>query len=124
MNVLIVDDDTNQLYIMEEKIERNIDVNIFEAQDGLQALEIISCQKNIDIVISDITMPNMDGINLLSSVKKLKPEMLVILVTGDSIYKNDEVKKMGALGLLYKPVDEDKLMDMIFKTNVDFVLKR
>lgn len=78
-SVLVVDDEQfiRQLLVRTIKREGYL---VSEAGDGRKALDILS-EKHIDIVISDIKMPNMDGWQLLEEIKKEYPEISVILIT-------------------------------------------
>jgi two-component system chemotaxis response regulator CheY len=83
--------------------------NIYEAADGLQALEMLE-KETVDLVLSDINMPNMDGISFLRE-KANRPNMKNIPVfmisteTGDDII--GEAKSLGAVGAIKKPFTPD-----------------
>ncbi|HDL08119.1 MAG TPA: response regulator, partial [Desulfobacteraceae bacterium] len=75
-----------------------------------EALEVLA-EKNIDVIILDIKMPGMDGIEVLKVVKKRFPLVEVILLTGHGTTETAvEGMKLGALDYLMKPADFDDLM--------------
>lgn len=86
---------------------------VFSACDGADALEKIIKHK-IDIVISDIRMPNKDGIGLLQELKKkVQPMPTVLLMSAYTEFTEPDLKKMGAMTLLRKPIDLDTLINLV-----------
>lgn len=116
-NVLLVDDSSTMRKIVGRSLRQaGIEFdNIFEAADGLQALEVLE-KESVDIVLSDINMPNMDGISFLRE-KANRPNMKDIPVfmisteTGDDII--GEAKSLGAVGALKKPFTADMVNDAL-----------
>ena len=78
-NVLVVEDDKNLKKLMVTYLKRN-NYTVFEANNGLQALDIIDKQY-IDLVISDVMMPEMDGFELLNELRTSNYEIPIMLVT-------------------------------------------
>jgi len=110
--VLIVDDDKD----FAEGLAELIDLEGYQplvARSGEEALELIS-QHEVDIVFMDIRMPNMDGVDTIKKVRKLKPDIRIAMMTG---YSDDakiaEALKHGALGVLNKPIEIDDLVSTI-----------
>ncbi len=110
-NVLLVDDSSTMRKIVGRSLRQaglEFD-NIYEAADGLQALEMLE-KETVDLVLSDINMPNMDGISFLRE-KANRPNMKNIPVfmisteTGDDII--GEAKSLGAVGAIKKPFTPD-----------------
>ncbi|MBW6521341.1 MAG: response regulator [Desulfoarculaceae bacterium] len=106
-NVLLVDDSSTMRKIVGRSLHQaGLDFdNIYEAADGLLALEVLE-KESVDIVLSDMNMPNMDGISFLKE-KANRPNMKDIPVfmfsteTGDDII--GEAKALGAVGAIKKP---------------------
>ena len=113
--ILIVDDEVDMRESLQELLSRE-GYSIDEAANGKNALEKYSKNK-YDLVISDIIMPEMDGIGLLKNLKDIDPEVIVILITG---YGDIELAvqgiKEGATNFLLKPWDNKKLLATITTT--------
>jgi CheY-like chemotaxis protein len=86
---------------------------LFLAAGGKEALGIVLNNK-IDAVISDVRMPNGDGVSLLDEIRTHSPDLpIVLLVTGFADIDREQAQKHGAIGLLEKPIDRKKLMSAI-----------
>ncbi len=116
-NVLLVDDSSTMRKIIGRSLRQaGIDFdNIFEAADGLEALEVLE-KEQVDIVLSDINMPNMDGIAFLREkanrpAMKDIPVLMISTETGDDII--GEAKSLGALGAIKKPFTPDKVNEVL-----------
>lgn len=84
---------------------------VLTADDGADALELARCE-TVDLVLSDINMPNMNGISLVSKLRRLEHYQdipILMLTTEDSNFKKDKAKRMGADGWLQKPFDPPRL---------------
>ena len=101
-SILVIDDEKGVLILLKHYLEKIYDVDTEE--DGVNALLRLS-EKQYDLVISDINMPNLDGYNLLKIMKHQKIDVPVIYLTASLIAK-DEIKglAMGAIDYLKKPV--------------------
>lgn len=116
-NVLLVDDSSTMRKIIGRSLRQaGIDFdNIFEAADGLEALEVLE-KEQVDIVLSDINMPNMDGISFLKekanrdAIKSI-PVLMISTETGDDII--GEAKSLGAIGAIKKPFTPDKVNEVL-----------
>lgn len=115
-NVLIVDDELpilNQMsYILEDFV-----ANVYTASDGLEALDMLSKHK-IDIVITDLLMPNMHGITLISEIKKRNLPLAAIIITtahSETNYLLDAIK-LRVDGYLLKPIMAEEMIDLIEKS--------
>lgn len=87
------------------------------AEDGVEAMSIARTE-NFDMVITDINMPNMNGISFVSKLKLLeqyKFTPVLMLTTETSSYKKDKAKAFGASGWLTKPFDPDRLNNAVGK---------
>jgi CheY-like chemotaxis protein len=114
IKVLIVDDDPLFLDVMAFEFQRR-GFSVFSSKDGAQAFDIVQRQK-IDIVISDICMPNVDGIELLDKLKALKPELpMIILMTGYDEITSNVARKKGAEGVFSKPFDRNALVEAVIR---------
>jgi len=100
--ILIVDDEQNMRVALFEALSRN-GHEVAVAENGQMALEMISRQPP-ELVITDIKMPGMDGLELLRQVKALRPELPVVIMTGFATVDTAvEAMKQGAFDYLLKP---------------------
>jgi DNA-binding NtrC family response regulator len=110
--VLIIEDDEGMRSLLKDFLEEEgyaADV----AKDGLEVFRKIS-QGAFDLVITDIRMPGISGLDILSAIKKFQPELSVIIITafgGEEVYQRSLAR--GADGYLEKPIHFDKLRTLI-----------
>jgi len=107
--VLLVDDETEFLETLVKRLKkRKLDVS--SAESGKEALERLQ-QDPVDVVVLDVRMPDMDGLETLKEIKRIKPGVEVIMLTG---HANVEVAiqgmELGAFDYLMKPMDIDELL--------------
>jgi DNA-binding NtrC family response regulator len=112
-NVLLVDDETAFVETMGKRLEKR-KLEIFTAFTGQEALEQLSRHNSIEVVILDVKMPGMDGIETLSKIKNRFPLVEVIMLTGHATVETGiEGMKRGAFDYLMKPCDIDQLMSKV-----------
>lgn len=117
-NVLVVEDDKNLKKLMTTYLKKN-DYTVFEANNGNQALDILDTNY-IDLIISDIMMPEMDGYELVKSLRESKYEIPILLVTAKSSFEDKrEGFLLGADDYMVKPINME---EMILRVKV--LLKR
>lgn len=117
-NVLVVEDDKNLKKLMVTYLKRN-NYTVFEANNGIHALDIIDKQY-IDLVISDVMMPEMDGFELLNELRTSNYEIPIMLITAKvDISDKKQGFILGADDYMVKPVDME---EMILRVSV--LLKR
>lgn len=113
--ILIVDDNPNMSSLLVEMLEV-FQYNALRATDGQDALSKIE-QDDIAMVITDMRMPKMSGLELLQAVKKKQPKMPVVIISGYSVDEEDSsIVKAKADGFLNKPFlmsDIEKLLDSL-----------
>lgn len=100
MTLLLVEDDYDIRTTMRDIFSVS-GISIVEASDGLEALETLK-KFDFDFIITDIQMPNMNGYELLLSLKELKIPTPVIVLSGGSKYSKDDLLKAGALAYFEK----------------------
>lgn len=91
---------------------------VLEASDGTEALKLAQGQNGIDLVISDINMPNMDGIALIKHLRALpnyKFTPILMLTTESSTDRKSEGRAAGATGWIVKPFNPEQLLATIGK---------
>ena len=107
--MLIVDDEEDIVEQLAYHFQK-LDNKIVEAYDGVEAVLSVIRDREIDLVLMDIRMPRLDGIEALRIIKELKPDLPVIMFTGQA-GKGDMALsvQLGAFTCMTKPVQMDKL---------------
>lgn len=113
-NVLLVDDEKKFLDVLSQRLgTRGVDAET--ATSGEDALVKMK-NRSFDVIILDVMMPGMGGIETLKRIRKENPEVQIIMLTGQgTIDKAVEAMKEGAIEFLEKPADINTLMDKISK---------
>jgi CheY-like chemotaxis protein len=113
--VLIVDDDLSLLASISAGLEGHSNFRVLTAASGSEALGIVD-SGGLDLAVLDISMPDMDGIQLLAALSESFPEIPSIIMTGfGSPLMKRELTQAGALTILEKPLDIDTLEREITK---------
>jgi DNA-binding NtrC family response regulator len=112
IKVLFVDDEEDFVRTMAERMEMR-DLGGDVAFSGQQALEMLENDVP-DVMVLDLLMPGIDGMEVLRRVKKMFPQIEVIIMTGHGSDKDEEeARRLGAFEYLRKPVDIDQLMETV-----------
>jgi DNA-binding NtrC family response regulator len=108
--VLLVDDESPFVEALSKRLTmRELQISI--ALSGPEALEKLEKEPSIDVVVLDVKMPGMDGIETLKAIKARHPLIEVIMLTGHATVESAiDGMKVGALDYLMKPCDMDVLM--------------
>jgi two-component system response regulator YesN len=121
--ILIVDDDKIIRGGLKAIIESNYNdcESIFQAANGERALEILRSD-NIDIMITDVRMPVMDGVELIKKVKECNLNVKSIVLSGFDEYKYvRETLKNGACDYLLKPLQNEELLKILDKAKAEIL---
>jgi len=112
-SVVIIDDDEDILELLSEYLSlEDFDV-VGRGTDGLEAVNLYA-QHVPDFVIMDIAMPNYDGIYGLENIKKLNPNAIVIILTGNSDKSiTQKITQLNATVILEKPHPVEKLVSVL-----------
>ncbi|MCD6298032.1 MAG: response regulator [Deltaproteobacteria bacterium] len=112
-NVLFVDDEIPFVETMTKRLFRR-DLNITSAFSGQEALDKLEKAERIEVVILDVKMPGMDGIETLGEIKRRYPLVEVIMLTAHATVETGiEGMKLGAFDYLMKPCDMDLLVSKV-----------
>ena len=112
--ILIADDDESMRRVIEYNLS-NKGYRVLLASNGVEALNIFKSE-DVDIVVTDIRMENIDGLELLKEIKKLKSNALVIMITAHgSVETAVKAMKLGAHDYITKPFDRDELQIVVEK---------
>jgi two-component system, OmpR family, response regulator len=114
--VLLVDDEAPFVEALGKRLNaRELDVET--AGSGEDAIARVE-QRTFDVIVLDLAMPGMDGIETLKRLRKIDPDLQIILLTGHgSIEKAVEATKLGAIDFLQKPTVLSDLLDLIHKAS-------
>ena len=107
---LIVDDEMDMLQLLKRSLEPDLNCKVETALSGEQALKLLE-RKIFDLVLADIKMPGMDGLELLELIKRENPDLTVVMMTGHGdIDMAVKAMKSGAYDFITKPFDHDALV--------------
>ncbi|MBN9531097.1 MAG: response regulator [Alphaproteobacteria bacterium] len=115
IGILVVDDEPDVVELFRQRFRREVrggDYTLHFAGSGRQALDLMSAgvEPEVLMILSDINMPEMDGLELLQEVKRRRPDLSVVMVTA---YEDEERRRAadryGATDFLSKPIDFEHL---------------
>jgi DNA-binding NtrC family response regulator len=112
IRVLLVDDEEEFVETLAQRLEvRDLEVaTAFSGADALERLE----EREIDVVVLDLQMPGVDGIQVLRKIRESKPLIEVIMLTGHATVETAiEGMKLGAFDFLIKPTETEELLEKI-----------
>ena len=110
-------DDSKTMRDMVSFTLRGAGFEVIEAEDGVRALSVLG-SSSVDLVITDINMPNMDGVTLIKQLRgkpNFKSTPILILTTESGEDKKAEGRAAGATGWIVKPFAPDKLLQVVKK---------
>mgnify|MGYP000865313800 FL=1 len=112
--ILIIEDEASIRRVLVKILtEENAQYQVFEAEDGLIGTEMIK-KDDFDLVLCDIKMPKMDGVEVLEAVKKIKPEIPMVMISGHGDLDTAvNTMRMGAYDYISKPPDLNRLLNTI-----------
>ena len=118
--ILVVDDEPDLEPLMLQQMRRDIRAGRYEfvfAQNGVEALEKLNQDDGIDMVLSDINMPQMDGLTLLEQIPKVDPNIRSVIISAYGDMKNIRTAmNRGAFDFVTKPIDFEDLRVTIDRT--------
>jgi len=119
---LVADDEANLRKVLSAMLRRD-GFDVLTACDGVEALELLGKQ-HVDVVLSDIRMPNLDGMSLLKRTMTEHPDVPVVILTAHGSVDNAvEAIKIGAFDYLTKPFDKDELQLVLHKATATAKLR-
>lgn len=109
MDILIIDDERSIRNTLKDILETE-GYTVAVAEDGLKGLELLNTEK-FDLIFCDVKMPKMDGIEVLTNIKKENPDQTVVMISGHgTIDTAVESLKLGAFDFIEKPLDLNRLL--------------
>ncbi|MDJ0621463.1 MAG: response regulator, partial [Desulfocapsaceae bacterium] len=122
-SILVVDDEPNYLVVLSELL-REEGFEVYTAAGGNDGLTVIQ-EVDLDLVITDMQMPVMDGLQFLQEIKKINGELPVIIITAFAeVDKAVEAMQNGAFSYIAKPFSNDELVVNINKAAQHYSLLR
>ncbi len=112
--ILIIEDEAAIRRVLVKILsEENEGYEVIEAEDGLAGMEIIK-KEDFDLVLCDIKMPKMDGVEVLEAVKKIKPEIPMVMISGHGDLDTAvNTMRLGAFDYISKPPDLNRLLNTV-----------
>jgi len=117
MATILTVDDTASMRQMISFTLNSVGHEVLQAADGREALSILQ-NKKVDLVITDVNMPNMDGITFVKSLRELidyKFTPILMLTTESQDAKRQQGKTVGATGWIVKPFNPEQLLNVVKK---------
>ncbi|MGD9182468.1 MAG: response regulator [Desulfobacterales bacterium] len=119
--ILIIDDEPQIRSMLRLMLER-VGYEIAEAPDGIEGIRKYR-ENPADLIITDLIMPNKDGIGMIIDLKKEFPKVKIIAMSGGGVNRPegylDGAKKLGATRTLTKPIDRDEMLKAVKETLKD-----
>ncbi|TYP70899.1 sigma-54-dependent transcriptional regulator [Aquimarina intermedia] len=112
--ILVIEDESAiRRVLLKILSEENENYQVFEAADGLAGVEMIK-NEDFDLVLCDIKMPKMDGVEVLEAVKKIKPEIPMVMISGHGDLDTAvNTMRLGAFDYISKPPDLNRLLNTV-----------
>jgi two-component system nitrogen regulation response regulator NtrX len=112
--ILIIEDEASIRRVLTKILsEENVTYQVEDAEDGIIGFEKIK-NNDYDLVLCDIKMPKMDGVELLEAVKKIKPEIPVVMISGHGDMETAiQTMRLGAFDYISKPPDLNRLLNTV-----------
>lgn len=122
--ILIVDDEQDVRELIQEILE-NARYQTLTASNGTEALKIYA-EEHPDLMITDLLMPEKDGIETIIELKRIDPNAKIIAISGDGIFNPifllHIAKKLGAEAAILKPINRDELLSTVRNSLLDSYL--
>ena len=112
--ILIIEDEAAIRRVLVKILsEENDTYEVKEAEDGLQGIDLIK-KEDFDLVLCDIKMPKMDGVEVLEAAKKIKPEIPMVMISGHGDLDTAvNTMRLGAFDYISKPPDLNRLLNTV-----------
>lgn len=112
--ILVIEDEAAIRRVLVKILsEENNKYEVFEAEDGLSGIEKIKAE-DYDLILCDIKMPKMDGVEVLEAVKKIKPEIPIVMISGHGDLDTAvNTMRLGAFDYISKPPDLNRLLNTV-----------
>lgn len=113
-HILVVDDEPDLVSILKVILTKTKRYKVSGAEDGKKALDLLSQDPSIELVLADMRMPEMDGMDLLGKIKEFNLERpKIMFITGFTDLPLDELYDAGACGFVSKPFEWEKIITVV-----------
>lgn len=112
--ILIIEDEAPIRRVLNKILsEENDTYLVQEAEDGLKGIELVK-NEDFDLILCDIKMPKMDGVEVLEAIKKIKPEIPMVMISGHGDLETAiQTMRLGAFDYISKPPDLNRLLNTV-----------
>lgn len=112
--ILIIEDEAPIRRVLTKILSEENDMySVQEAEDGLQGIELLK-NEDFDLILCDIKMPKMDGVEVLEAIKKIKPEIPMVMISGHGDLETAiQTMRLGAFDYISKPPDLNRLLNTV-----------
>jgi DNA-binding NtrC family response regulator len=124
LRILIVEDDPAGLMALTDALRLRLEGAVVEGATSAEAAIPLITNREYDCVICDLVMPGMDGLDLLKTIRRICPELSVVLMTARDFHLKQKALEDGAYAFLTKPLDVDVVMRTIGPAAEQTVLLR
>ena len=108
--LMLVDDEVSFVETLAKRLDKR-EIRVITAFSGIESLEMLKANQGLDVIVLDVKMPGMDGIETLRNIKKASPLTEVIMLTGHATVEAAiDGMKLGAYDFLMKPCDIEELV--------------
>lgn len=112
MKILVIDDDQIQREIVLEMLEE-LEIESYEAENGIEAIEILKADNNFNLIITDLMMPKLGGIELLYELRKFKIPLITLSGLMKDVVIEELLASLGILAVMQKPFSLSELQTTI-----------
>jgi len=107
--ILIVDDEPNIRRVLEAVFSKD-GYRVFVAENGKKALDLVSTEPDLDVMLCDLVMPDLNGVEVLEAAREINPGLSVVMITAHGTIKTAvDAMKLGAFDYVTKPFDMDEI---------------
>jgi two-component system, NtrC family, nitrogen regulation response regulator NtrX len=112
--ILIIEDEAPIRRVLNKILSEENDAYLVqEAEDGLQGIELVK-NEDFDLILCDIKMPKMDGVEVMEAIKKMKPEIPMVMISGHGDLETAiQTMRLGAFDYISKPPDLNRLLNTV-----------
>ena len=116
LKAMVVDDDDHVRTFLVVLVRKLVSGTVFEARNGMEAVEVYEAERP-DIVLLDVNMPLMDGLEALAKIRKINPEAVVIMITSLAMRRVvEDALSAGAANFIRKDTPKAQMVEVIKET--------